>query len=211
MLKFFTMVVFICCARAFTEDVTVDINRYGRPVQVDGFLMEWSIRTARAWSKAADTDWYWDAVNTSEGLSGYFRSERRSSCSDWIFTIDPHGIARPLTMHVPADTQGSMYFKSDRGLYDSAGIIVLEWVIPWDSVGLDTSGNYAISIFGNSACGDTLPSLLLTGTKEKRTITPRAGAIVRYLLAIVVIVVYIIVTIRIRSRTPRKESPHQST
>jgi hypothetical protein len=150
-------------------DETVVVNRTGKRIQLDGFLIDWKVKERRAWS---GTDrWSWDALNTTEGVAGYFRciSVR---CSTWTFSIDSrHDASRPRV--IPVTSRGGEtnleLACANRASHDPAAPLVIEWIVPWDSIAVDTAGTYAILVSGSSSCGDTLPPLLLTGCAGART------------------------------------------
>jgi hypothetical protein len=161
----FVLLLGIFCS-VFAREV-VDISRSGRRIQRDGFLIEWSEKSRREWS--GSTVWYWDAVNTPEGVAGYFHSEA-TRCSSWTFQADVrHGASLPLELSVPdtGETTGR-FFCTARTQRDSLFVLTAEWVIPWDSVAVDSGGTYAIHLAGHSACGDTLQPLLCTGRYSLR-------------------------------------------
>ena len=62
------------------------IDRRGRTIQVDGFLLEWKRADARAWD---ETGWEWDAAVTPTGIAGYFKPKSTPPCSAWAFNITP--------------------------------------------------------------------------------------------------------------------------
>jgi hypothetical protein len=62
------------------------VDRRGRNVQIDGFLLEWKRADARQWY---GTDWEWDAVITPNGIAGYFRPKSTPACTAWTFDITP--------------------------------------------------------------------------------------------------------------------------
>ena len=78
---------------------TFDISRSGRKIQLDGFLMDWMEKNRQAWSGSAL--WSWDAVNTADGVAGYFHMDGAPACSSWNFKVDAgrHG---PCEMTCPA-------------------------------------------------------------------------------------------------------------
>jgi hypothetical protein len=186
----------------------IDINKFGKQIQLDGFLMEWSAQDARVWGKDS-TLWYWDAGNSAEGIAGYFRSAAAVKCSTWSFKFDSQADVPLIIMNVSGDSLEKPFYRIDSKLYDSTNIVVLEWKIPWQRIGLDTSGNYAFQLKGESGCGDSLPALLITGSKEKPQGIITATLIIRGILIIVLLVIYVIVSIRMRNRTHQKGSPRQ--
>ncbi len=164
-------------------DMEVDIDRQGKRIQTDGFLLEWSSKTARQWGES----WHWDAVNTPEGVAGYFSSGDNAVCSAWVFSIEPSGAQKEFEIRIPEKMRGEFY-TVDEQRFDSLNAVTVEWVIPWSA--LDTTGGYALSISAKSSCGDTLDPLLLTGSRQRNIslITPRL--ITQALLIVILLVVY---------------------
>lgn len=141
----------------------VDVSSCGRRIQLDGFLIDWKEKNRRAWS--GSDNWFWDALNTPDGVSGYFCSPA-VRCSSWTFHADAR---RSCTITVPDPDTGktkSRFFCATRTPQSMGFALVVEWVIPWDSVSVDSGGTYAIHVTGNSNCGDTLQPLLITGSRE---------------------------------------------
>ena len=160
-LFFWAALVFYALAPA---SAGVDISRSGKMIQLDGFLIDWKEKERHAWS--GSDPWCWDAVNTPEGVAGYFYNAA-CRCSAWTFTVDArHGAVQPQFIKVADSGGGTQHgFASTRGraVRDSSSALVIEWIIPWDSVAIDSAGTYAVHAAGISACGDTLRPLFFTG------------------------------------------------
>jgi hypothetical protein len=190
----------------------VDISRSGRRIQLDGFLIDWNEKDRRPWS--GSDAWYWDALNTPEGVAGYFHSSA-VRCSSWTFYADArHGASRPWEMPVPdTDTgkNGNGFFSTNRITRDSLFVLTVEFVIPWDSVVVDSGGTYAIHLMGNSSCGDSMQPLLVTGSiyslKNNGGLSPRFAELIIFLA--VLAVSSIMIRIKIRKKIRRRESLHQ--
>jgi hypothetical protein len=205
------IVVFLIVLLVGTTSVSasgmVDINRSGRRIQVDGFLIDWNEQNRRAWS--GSNAWYWDAINTPEGVAGYFHGTG-VQCSSWTFFADArHFASRPRKMTVcGADTAKSDFFSGLATPDGSRFAVTVEWVVPWDSVAVDSSGTYALHLVGNSACGDTLQPLLVTGSvsslKKQNRLPPRFAE--RILLIIVFLVIFIVLQAKVRKKGLRTGS-----
>jgi len=185
-----------------------DIDRYGRRIQVDGFLMEWSEKTAKTWENRIK--WYWDAVNTPEGLAGYLRTSEADFCPSWDFSIDPHGSSSPQYLKWPADTSMKAIYRADTTSGKGSKELIIEWVVPWDSLQVDSSGTYVIELNGNSGCGDSLSPMLLTGTKEKPPSVFTRKVVTQIVLIVLLLVIYLAVRVRASNQTRRKGSLHRS-
>lgn len=179
----------------------VDINNYGHKIQLDGFLMEWNLKAAKKWDK--NQHFFWDAVNTSEGLAGFIKSAGKLTCKNWNFTVDPEKAA-PFNIRIPSESLETNFYAIDRQAFDSTGMISLEWLIPWDSIAFDSSGEYAVSLSGTSGCGDTLDPLFLTGKQGKAPGIISAALLFRVGLFVILLLILIVLRIRIRNRTARK-------
>jgi len=147
---------------------TVDVDRRGRRVQVDGFLLEWSAKDAREWAEG----WAWDAVITPDGVSGYVESRGAPACgSGWSFGIAAESGAE-MGIDVPGEpgraAPGNIAF--DRGAFDNEGTYTIEWLVTWDALGVERALT-SLTITATSVCGDTLPSLNLRVVGEE----PSAG------------------------------------
>ena len=170
--------------------------------------MDWMEKYRHAWN--GSTHWSWDAINTPDGVAGYFHMSGAPACSAWVFKVDA-GRYEPCEMVASAarDTETAIYCvnRAPQGKQPS---LTVEWVFPWDSVAVDGNGNYAINIAGNSVCGDSLESMLLTGKKpSKQGVLPNNFAL-RLVLIMVLFVVFFGLRTKIRKKTPRKGSPRQS-
>jgi hypothetical protein len=199
--------IFLAANLCAQEGGSVDIDRYGKRIQLDGYLIEWNNRTAHVWDNSGV--WYWDAINTPEGIAGYIRSEHAVPCTSWTFVIEPSGNSEPLLINVSPGAPPQEHYSIDRDLLTSSSAISLEWIIPWDQADLDVHNQYAIDLRGRSACNEILPPLILSGSKDppKRIITPKI--IVQAVFIALLLTFYIIMRIRIRNQTLRRRSPHR--
>jgi hypothetical protein len=196
-----TGIIALLSVNVFAQ-LKVDVNSFGRKIQLDGFLLEWKTQNALTWGKN-DQKWNWGIITTPEGLSGYFLSKGNVKCRNWFFTIDP-GKADPVSITIPDSAHHSSYYAIDDKFSEGSGGLTVEWVIPWDSIGIDTLGAYAVKLSAVNNCGDTLDPLLITGKKEKAPGVFSSALISRILLAGALLSVLIVLRIRIRNRTARK-------
>ncbi len=140
---------------------TYTVTKSGRRVQLDGFLIEWKLDSAK--SMGAASLWKWDALGTKEGLTGYF-SGPCAAGADWTFSFLLHHLSpySVLKLSFSPDAAQSFFRISQPG-GGSDSITTAEWVIPWDSISLDSSGTYQVGIFGYNTHGDTLQPMILSG------------------------------------------------
>jgi hypothetical protein len=198
-----TMILLLTGVRA----ATVPVARSGRKIMHDGFLMEWSIETAQPWK--ADSSWIWDAMRTPEGLCGYVRLYKKVACSGWTVTFSIAGDKKD-SIRIPGDSVSPVdWIKTDYSSYDSAGIAVLEWVVPWSG---NEGGEDSLAVVINGKCdsGEQLPELRLTCRRSD----PKNGGFGRLagrgIIIGILAVIYLMVKRRIRNQTAQKGSPHQS-
>ena len=166
-MSIFTKVVVLALLVVRTGS-SVDIHTvgFGRMVQLDGFLLEWNKANAKPWKNSSL--WAWDAIATKEGVTGYFKAIKPLACNGWNFTFLPRQLSVYTSMKLSASPVAPQTFyrvSQGGGAADSA--VAAEWIIPWDSLGLDTTGSYRIGITGLDSCGDTLEPLILTGTAPR--------------------------------------------
>ena len=138
------------------------VERDGRPIQLDGFLLEWKKADARPLMQGSP--WNYDACNTREGLTGYFTTASDSLCWPWKFRFLRHRLSSYTYMELQtrADSLKSFYrISSGTGTAEKG--LVAEWLIPWDSIWHDSSGAYQVGLFAFDTCGDTLEPVIFAG------------------------------------------------
>jgi hypothetical protein len=200
------MFIFITSYQIFSQQ-SVEIDRYGKRIQLDGYLIEWSEKHSKKWDSSRN--WFWDVVNTPEGISGYFRSEGAVACSSWTIIIESSGNGKPLRINFPSNSADQLsFYRIDQELFKDSSKIVIEWVVPWKDADIDSKGKYALDIRAHSVCGDALPSIMITGSKEppKKVITNKM--IFQIIFIVILLILYILFRIKIRPQKPRKRSPH---
>jgi hypothetical protein len=134
------------------------VNKSGRMVQLDGFLLEWNRDSAKALT--GNSCWMWDAINTREGLTGYFKTSNRPECNRWTFKFVPGKEVAVLSTLPDVGQSLCKVIQSDA---DSS--ISAEWIIPWDRIAIDQSGAYRIEFTASDTCGDTLEPIIFKGHK----------------------------------------------
>ncbi|MGA3051189.1 MAG: hypothetical protein ABSE00_04630 [Chitinispirillaceae bacterium] len=149
------------CSGMTSGNAQAESIRSGRSIQLDGFLIDWQEKTRHQWAGSAT--WFWDAAATPEGVAGYFTNQW-ASCSSWTMYVVVRGLSRPSwEMKASKGNAHSDWYRTRFIYHDGVNAITLEWLIPWDSLAVDSCGAYAIHIAGYSDCGDSLASLHLTG------------------------------------------------
>jgi hypothetical protein len=139
------------------------VTRNGRQIQLDGFLLEWKKADGRVLD--ADSLWSWDVINTREGLTGYFKSDKQCRCTGpWTFRFLPCRLSPYQSIEIRTDAglsdQRYRVARSDSGPQKN---IACEWIIPWKDVCRDSTGAYQVGLVGFDACGDTVQPVILTG------------------------------------------------
>ncbi|MDO5576681.1 MAG: hypothetical protein Q4F84_06335 [Fibrobacter sp.] len=200
----FMLAACVCAEQDF------DINGFGKKIQTDGFLMEWNSSTVKKWDR--DSLWYWDAINTSSGVSGYIRSKDAVKCSSWVFVVDPYGDNETFShnISIPQDS-ATEFYSLDYQAYDSLGQIVFEWTLPWESIEADADGAYSIRVAARSECGDSLSSMLLIGSKKKsgRYFIKEYISKIIQISIVILAMVFVRSLIRRMTRNGRKVSPRR--
>lgn len=183
---------------------STEIDRYGKRIQIDGYLVEWSEKTSKKWDNTVS--WLWDVVNTPEGISGYFRSETAVPCSSWNISIETAGSRKPFSINaVPGSATENRSFKIDQELYKETKKLVIEWVIPWEQADVDTLGRYALDIRSVASCGDTtVSSIMITGNKEPPVKIITNKVIIQGIFIVLLLTFYIVVRIKIMRKKHRK-------
>lgn len=190
---------------AYSGD-SVNIDRSGRRIQLDGFLMDWNEKNKHPWGGSAV--WTWDAVKTTEGIAGYFHA-KSAPCSSWTFYIDPrHASSRPIALRSGA---GSSMYRTAGSLHDGSFAVTFEWIIPWDSLSIDGAGTFAVNCAGVSGRGDTLRPLLMTGSVSRKPDWLPSRFTERVVLIGVLLVLFLVLQRKVRKKSHRRESPRRST
>jgi hypothetical protein len=185
-----------------------DVTRTGRKTQLDGFLMDWMEKNRRDWDGSGQ--WSWDAINTPEGVAGYFHTKSAPACSSWAFAFDA-GLHDPfkVTASTTTDTETAV-FCTNRSRQGSQSSLTVEWVLPWDSVSIDGNDTYAITIGGRSVCGDSLEPIFLTGKRYATTSVLPKDFTRQVIEIIVLLILFVYVQFRLRKKSRQRGSPRQS-
>ncbi len=210
-IKTFILVLFVFGCSVAQQNYFV--KEHERRIQLDGFLLEWKSSSSKNWYK--DSLWLWDVINTPEGITGYFKSKMTPECSDWTFTFKNNDNSRKFIIAIRKDTLNkgnSDFYQIDRQTLSTSGIVIVEWVIPWDSLKIDSSGLYKIHVTGVSACGDSLAEITMSGNQKiSKSRSVWSGTAIRFVMIAVLAIVFIYMRRKVRKKRSRKKSPHQST
>ena len=202
MSKITPVVIFliVSCAYLALAGDTVRVDRHGRRVQVDGFLLEWDGAAAQRWGGSS---WSWDAVNTVEGVAGYFALRTPPECASWVFTIAIPDTGKTFEMRIPEQAAGD-FFAFDRSSYESENTYAAEWLIPWSAFGDGDIHIYTLVLNAASACvdesADTLPTTVLTIHRAP----PPTGSSSAYIVMMVSVTILTVILMarRRRGRVP---------
>ncbi len=196
-------ILLLSCFQLFSQENT-EIDRYGKRIQVDGYLVEWSEKFSKKWDNSGN--WLWDVMNTPEGISGYFRSKTAVPCSTWNISIESPGRQKPFIIAPgSAKTAQNGSFRIDQELYKETQKLVIEWAIPWEQADVDTLGRYALDIRALTSCGDTTgSSIMITGNKEPPVKIITNKVIIQGIFIVILLSFYIYVRIKIMRKKHRK-------
>ena len=156
------LLCFFLSQSAAQQNLTVD--RIGREIQVDAFLLEWKEED----SKKLEQDAFiftWDAINTPQGLAGYIWYEYTDTCyiSTVHFNTQTDSPERYMKMIIDTAVSELEFYAFDKSVKDSVTSITTEWLIPWDSMPVTADGQYEIKLTAYTSCKDTLNPVTLTG------------------------------------------------
>jgi hypothetical protein len=82
-------------------------------------------------------------------------------------------------------------------------MVSAEWVIPWDTIRVDSAGRYEVGMYATSACGDTLESVVLAGSRDtpQQTESVFTPAVVgQIFIVVVLLVLYLVLQARARKK-----------
>jgi hypothetical protein len=138
------------------------VERQGRMIQLDGFLLEWKKADARPLTERSV--WFFDAITSREGLAGYFKTDSALSCGLWKFRFLPKRLSPYKYMELLAEADSSLpFYKVSSGEATGENGVTAEWVVPWDSIQHDSSAAFQVGLIVFDTCGDTLPPMIFSG------------------------------------------------
>jgi hypothetical protein len=126
-------------------------------IVLDGSLGEWKKDCAK--TLGTRLHMLWDAVSVQEGLAGYFKvAPEGNKKTEWSFSFFPRNLSSysKMQLSIPPAEKQSFYKQG-------ADSLSAEWIIPWDSITVDSSGLYRVGIEAFDNLGDTLDPLILSG------------------------------------------------
>jgi hypothetical protein len=209
------IVALMCAASALAASRRdVAINTYGRPIQRDGFLLEWRLQKSGLMDERHNVRW--DATNTAEGLAGFVRCPVLCA-SYWTFQFFPWPGSGKRHIEMNLDTSavhGSFFATSlEAKIPGGTDTAVAEWLLPWDSLATDSSGRYQVGIYAFSSQGDTLLPLILSGKRpaaqQSSGVTQtlaNPGVLKRIVFIGVLLILYIGLRMVIKPGRKRKET-----
>ena len=145
------------------------IDTKGRPIQLDAFLIEWNTNNVKKIKGKIPI--FWDAMNTSQGIVGYFRFPVNDSCEKIVIDIFPSlkKVKRSFSIQIDTIHPSEKYYAVEKIDNKEGKSVITEWIIPWDSIPVDSMGNYGIGFFTHNACGDTIQPIIFKGGKLAHT------------------------------------------
>ena len=191
------------------DTVRIEVLRDGRKIMHDGFLMEWSLKTATVWG--ADSIWRFDAMATPEGLAGYMRLLKPQNCAERALQMYADSGKIRERIDLPPDTlHQSKFFKADLSMVAEDSTYTLEWLVPWPENYQPTKQPF--SVLFEEWCKEerSLPVLNFVYRYRKKTSGSTGGLIGRVLIIGMLGALYLTVQAKIRRQSRKTESPHQS-
>lgn len=203
-----TLFLFAICLiqLIYAQPQKVEIGQNGRRIQLDGFLLEWNEQSAKKIGRIDSS--FWDAINTPEGIAGYFRFTKRKEC----FPVKIH-IYKKISdiyryVEITTDSEATWYKVFEDTNKDTIeSTTIIEYVIPWDSLRLDSLGRYEVGISGFSHCNDIQSPIILSGKRytNQSIMTPRL--ISQLIIVGLLLVLYMWFQARVRKMQKRTRKP----
>jgi hypothetical protein len=180
------------------------VERDGRAIQLDGFLLEWNKADSRP--LAQGSPWNYDACNTREGLTGYFKTASDSLCRPWTFRFLHHRLSPYAYMELHTRTDSSKpFYRISSGAGTAEKGLVVEWLIPWDSIWHDSSGAYQVGLFAFDTCGDTMQPVIFSGHVYRQKAPVWGGVYAKGILLGVLMLMLFILQKRARAKLRTKK------
>lgn len=187
-----------------TEPQQFTIERFGRKIEANGFLMEWQKENANQYT--GNNSFLWDAINTAKGVAGYFTFRSDDSCFTKKVRIYNKKQFSNQYMEIVIDNN---FTEQDFYAFDKHAdgkSITAEWLIPWDSISFDTSGQYKIGIAVYNSCIDSADSLLFSGEYFTKGNEPFKISKIAVQVAIILILMILFLRLRVKAKKLYKQS-----
>lgn len=190
----------VLCIYTVSAQQRVLVNRASsKPIGVDGYLMEWA--SGMADTVTGNPSFVIDVMKTPAGLAGYVLSALSDSCTHITIQLYPdmRSMHRQLTIHTDTVRSKWPLYALDRLQTDTSTTVVAEWMLQWDSLYLDSLGQFNVGLVVYSACGDTSQSYIFYGSK----LTGRRSVGRRLVFQVIGILALFIVYIGLKARVKR--------
>ena len=197
LLPLVVLMVTAVCARG---GEVIHIERWGRRIQLDGFLLEWASADARV--LAGDSSILADFMHTPEGVAGYLAFD--TSGVAWCDTVRLRWFAATDTTRTLFDIP--VLAKREHGYGRSSfdgEYGVVEFVLPWDRIVDASEPQYRLALYVLRPCTDTIGPLWFAGTRRTDAPPFLSGRLVMRGTGVVLLLgVYLVLLRRIRRRRP---------
>lgn len=147
---------------SFSEPYSFFVDRQGRAIQADGFLLEWAEKDAAS-SVYRQKKLNYDAVNTPQGVAGYVRVASPDTCQPASFLLGPGVSSKHLYMTIGADAAPTDLHAVQKGFADTDTSVTVEWIVPKAQLIVNDSGNYTVALTIITSCRDTIPPVVFLG------------------------------------------------
>ncbi len=202
-LFFIAIIIFLYVFSVKSENPRrIHVDRDARSIQVDGLLPEWNLECSRTIKDSFSI--ILDAVNTREGVAGYIRFPYKDSYSKMLVKIFPHrdNAHGFMPMIIDIAGHGERFYAVDRIMENKDTILIAEWLVPWDSLSIDSAGYYRMEFTAHNSCNDTVSAFILFG---KRFSGERSNTIIiRILFQLLSIVILLILFLWLRAKAKGK-------
>jgi hypothetical protein len=202
-----TVVVVLLSSMVTATPVKHEIQKYSTSILLNGVITEWTSKDAKVWENK--NGWFWDAMNTPEGLAGYIRIDTAIQCTSLAFAIESRGTLIPVSPRWPAEASMASVYCAEKSVVNGQSRLIIEWILPWNLLRFDTTGAYAITINETGGCVDSLQPLLLTGSKQKPQTVFTSGVKTQIVLISILLVIYFGVRLMTDRQTRRRKSLRQ--
>jgi hypothetical protein len=182
------------------------VDQSGKPIQVDAFLIEWKSYDSDTSEGAISV--IWDAINTSQGVAGYIRYSSDDSCLLTEIKIFPdmNNFYDALKISFDSTVDEASFYAYEISQEKNTTSITTEWMIPWDSIPVDSLNQYEVGVIVSNSCGDIIKPFTLFGNrftdKNGRVFTPKVIA------QIITIIILLLLFLRLKAKA-RKLNLHR--